>query len=331
MTFGSLFAGIGGFDLGLERAGLCGIWQVENDQHCLEVLTARWPQVDRWPDILNMNPADFECPDVICFGSPCQDLSVAGKHAGLDGERSGLFHEAVRVIRAFVSRGLRFALWENVPGAFSSRGGRDFAAVLRALAQCGAVDIAWRVLDCRWLSLAQRRQRVFLVADFRAERAAEILSLAESLSGHPAPRRQARQEVAGTISGSSPSRRGAGSCPGHLIAGTIQAGQLVATLAPGGHPGGITGREAELGSLVVTHALRTQERLVRRLTPLEYERLMGFPEDWTKIKTQKGKPMSDSARYRMLGNAVCPPVAEYIGKRLLVAFVKQAEKTAQGS
>lgn len=208
MTIGSLFAGIGGFDLAFERQGFRTLWNCEIDQNCQKLLAKRFPKAIQHGDIATFQLADFECPDVITFGSPCQDLSVAGRRQGMAGERSGLFYEAIRVIRGFVGRGLRFALWENVPGVFSSNGGRDFAAVLGALAQCGALDIGWRVLDAQFWGVPQRRKRVFLVADFGGKRAAEILSLAESLCGDPPPRREAREGIAPTVEGRAGSSGG---------------------------------------------------------------------------------------------------------------------------
>lgn len=201
MTIGSLFAGIGGFDLAFERQGFEMLWQCEINADCANLLEAKFPKTERWIDVTDFNPDDWECPDAITFGSPCQDLSVAGQRKGINGERSGLFFHATRIIQRFVGRGLQFAVWENVPGAFSSNGGRDFAAVLAGLGKCGALDIAWRVLDAQWFGLAQRRKRIFLVADFRGQRAAEILSLAESLQGHPAPSREKGESIAPTVEG----------------------------------------------------------------------------------------------------------------------------------
>lgn len=185
-----LFAGIGGFSLAFERQGFSTIAQVEKDKNCLKLLESKWPSVMRHNDVTTFDPDTIECPQVVTFGSPCQDLSVAGQRAGMAGERSGLFYHATRIIQRLVGRGLEFALWENVEGAFSSNGGRDFAGVLAELGRCGALDIGWRVLDAQYFALAQRRRRVFLVADFRAKRAAQVLSLAEGMSGHPAPSRE---------------------------------------------------------------------------------------------------------------------------------------------
>lgn len=180
-----LFSGYGGFSLAFERAGFETVAFSEIDPFACKVLAHRWPATPNLGDIREIDGSEvrkrFDHIDVVTFGTPCQDLSVAGKRAGLAGERSGLFHAAVRVIA-----GARptFAVWENVPGAFSSSGGRDFAAVLDALAQCGALDISWRVLDAQYAGVPQRRRRIFLVADFAGERAGEILSFGQSLSGH---------------------------------------------------------------------------------------------------------------------------------------------------
>lgn len=206
-TIGSLFAGIGGFDLGFERAGFRTTWACEIDQKAQAVLRLRFPDAKLHDDVCAVGAHNLEPVDVVTFGSPCQDLSVAGKRAGLAGERSGLFHEAVRVIRELRAAHGKpdFAIWENVPGAFSSNAGRDFAAVIDALVNIGARDVAWRVLDSRFFGVAQRRRRVFLVADFGGERAEQVLALAEGVRGYSPKERKARR-------GSPPgSRAGAGS------------------------------------------------------------------------------------------------------------------------
>lgn len=175
MKFGSLFAGVGGFDLGFEAAGMECCFQVEWDKYCQQVLAYHWPDVPRWSDVSDVKGADLPPVDVITFGSPCQDLSVAGKRAGLDGGRSNLFFEATRIIREMrdATDGVfpRVAVWENVPGAFSSNGGHDFGSVLDGLAESGALGIEWAVLDARWFGVPQRRRRIFVVAEFDPARA----------------------------------------------------------------------------------------------------------------------------------------------------------------
>jgi len=206
MTLGSLFAGVGGFDLGFERAGFKTIWQCEIDKAAQGVLRRHFPDAKLHSDVCQVGAHNLEPVDVVTFGSPCQDLSVAGKRAGLAGGRSGLFHEAARVIRELRDKYGKpdFAIWENVPGAFSSNGGRDFAAVVQTMADIGARDIGWRVLDSRHFGVAQRRRRVFLVADFGGERAEQILFEPESLRGDIAKGRKARKEApAGIGSGAA--------------------------------------------------------------------------------------------------------------------------------
>src|SRR5712692_3880017 len=128
LTYGSVFAGIGGFDLGFASAGLRCAFQIEIDADCNRVLERHYPGVLRFADVRECGKHNLPSVDVICFGSPCQDLSVAGKRAGLGGERSGLFYEAMRIVRELSPA---LVVFENVPGLLSSNGGRDFLAVLR--------------------------------------------------------------------------------------------------------------------------------------------------------------------------------------------------------
>lgn len=202
LRLGSLFDGSGGFPLAATKVGIEPVWASEIEPFPILVTTTRLPHMQHLGDICNIDGSQLEPVHVVTFGSPCQDLSVAGKRAGLAGERSGLFHQAVRVIREMrkASHGLypRFAVWENVPGAFSSNKGADFHQVLRELVsvvdeqaaadlprvqkwhKAGAVvadqwSIAWRVLDAQFFGLPQRRKRIFLIADFATQRAGHIL------------------------------------------------------------------------------------------------------------------------------------------------------------
>jgi DNA-cytosine methyltransferase len=162
VTVGSLFSGIGGIDLGLERAGMKVVWQVENNEFCRKALRKHWPGVKLYGDIREIQGNELEPVDLICGGFPCQDLSVAGKRAGLAGERSGLFYEFARIIDELAPR---WVLIENVPGLLSSNGGRDMGAVLGTLAELG-YGYAYRVLDAQYFGVAQRRRRVFIVGCF---------------------------------------------------------------------------------------------------------------------------------------------------------------------
>jgi len=220
----SLFSGVGGFDLGLERAGMTTVAQVEWDKKCQSVLARHWPDVPRWGDVSEVKGADLPDCDLVAFGSPCQDLSVAGKRAGMvEGEtRSGLFYEAVRIIKELQhdGRGPTWVIWENVVGALSSNGGRDFGAVLDSLAGLGAVDVQWRVLDAQFFGVPQRRRRVFVVArlDPRAAGREQVLPLGASVRRNPAARGEARPGAAASTAGGAPG----GGIPD--VAGTLGGG-----------------------------------------------------------------------------------------------------------
>lgn len=193
----SLFSGVGGFDMGLEAAGWRTTFQCEWDKNCQRVLRRTWPDVPKWLDVSTLTGAHVlevsPPPDVVAWGSPCQDLSVAGKRAGLAGAKSGLFHEGIRIIKEI--RELtnneypRISIWENVPGALSSNRGADFGVVLDEMAKAGALELEWSVLDAQYFGVPQRRRRIFVVALFNpsdAERSRpKILPVAESLRGNP--------------------------------------------------------------------------------------------------------------------------------------------------
>lgn len=207
LTLGSLFDGIGGFPYAASFYGIMPLWASEIVPECVSVTKKHFPDMEHFGDITKLHGGKLPPVDIITFGSPCQDLSVAsGKRLGLAGERSGLFLEAIRIIRemqeATNGEYPKFALWENVPGALSSSSRRDFKAVLEAFtdaevpmpgsgrwANAGmvrgrGVDLAWCVYDAQYFGTAQRRRRIFLVADFRGTRAGEILFVPKSLSGY---------------------------------------------------------------------------------------------------------------------------------------------------
>ncbi len=158
MIFGSLFAGIGGFDLGLERAGLQCAWQVEIDPFCRRVLERHWPHVRRHDDVRTFPPEDSNewRVDLICGGFPCQDVSLAGKGKGLDGDRSGLWFEYARIVRELRPR---FVLVENVSGLLV----RGFDRVLGSLAEIG-YDAEWRCVKTSSIGASQHRERLWILA-----------------------------------------------------------------------------------------------------------------------------------------------------------------------
>ena len=377
LTVGSLFSGIGGLDLGLERAGMVVRWQVEIDPACIRVLERHWPKVRRYGDIREINPAELEPVDLLCGGFPCQDVSVAGKRAGLAGRQSSLYWEFHRIASGLAPRWL---VIENVPGLLSSQKGRDFWTILDSLVELG-YGVAWRILDAQYFGLAQRRKRVFVVGHLGEpwSAPAKVLFEPESLPWYPPPRRKAGKAVASLLASGAGTNRPAG------IASEVDflGAEVAPTLTWGGTGARgwkVSAEQAADGALVAhpitTRADQRQEptsdtyviqdvrghmekrqhgigiddadvcytldatsrhgiahvfptlrgfghgrqgqhwddavraMMVRRLTPLEYERLQGFPDGWTAGE-------SDTARYRMLGNAVAVPVAEWIGRRII--------------
>ena len=221
-TMGSLFDGIGGFPLAAIHSGIVPVWASEIEAFPIEVTKVRFPDMLHVGDITKLNGATLPPVDIICGGSPCQDLSVAGKRAGLEGKRSGLFMEQTRIAKemrkadgegskpAHLVRP-RYLVWENVPGAFSSAEGEDFRAVIEEIIRIkySACDVprpdtgkwqsagvailgnefslSWRVLDAQYWGVAQRRRRIFLVADFGGSTAPEILFKQDSLFGDSTP------------------------------------------------------------------------------------------------------------------------------------------------
>jgi DNA (cytosine-5)-methyltransferase 1 len=221
----SLFAGIGGFDLGFERAGAKTVATVEIDAHCRKLLADKWPDAVHLDDVRTAGRHNLPECDVITFGFPCQDLSVAGKRAGLKGKRSGLFYEAMRIVDELKPA---WAVWENVPGLLSSDNGRDLARVLFRLGESGYFGCV-RCIDAQWLGVAQRRRRLFGVftrLDSGADRAAEVLSVAESLRGHPTPSREAGKGVTSDV--------GSGSKVGHWDGGDCHPSLTQALKGSGG-------------------------------------------------------------------------------------------------
>lgn len=209
-THGSFFSGVGGMDLGFDRAGIRTLWQCEVDAKCRSVLARHWPEAVRYEDISDVDGAELKPVDIITFGSPCQDLSIAGKRQGMkkgSGTRSSLFFEAIRVIRemqeATNGQYPQLVVWENVAGALSSRDGKDFKAAVDALAGIGALDVSYRLVNALRYGPPQRRVRVLVVADTRRRRAGAILAEPSRVLWHPASSGPAGQVAAGGVEDSA--------------------------------------------------------------------------------------------------------------------------------
>ena len=236
LTLGSLFDGSGGFPLGGLISGITPVWASEIEPFPIRVTTKRLPFMKHYGDISQMDGGKIEPVDIITFGSPCTDMSVAGRRAGLDGQQSVLFYQAIRIIKEMrcVTNGKypRYIVWENVPGAFSSNSGEDFKAVLEAVigvaepetqvpmpeknrwpyADCYMGDgwsVAYRVLDDQFWGVPQRRKRIYLVADFAGRSAFDILFKSEGLSGYSAESFRSWQRAARS---SAPCTGAAGIC-----------------------------------------------------------------------------------------------------------------------
>lgn len=220
LRLGSLFDGIGGWQLAATHNGVTPVWSSEIEKFPLAVTKIRFPNTKQLGDINNINVDEIEPCEIVCAGSPCQDLSIAGKRGGLAGERSGLFIRAIDIVRRMRDRTggkfPRWFIWENVTGAFSSNSGNDFRTVLEKIGQtsipmppngkwakaglveCEECEIAWRVLDSQYWGVPQRRSRIFLVADFTRgkRRAREVLFVEPCLSGNLGQSEKAQQGVA---------------------------------------------------------------------------------------------------------------------------------------
>ena len=222
MTLGSLCDGSGGFTLGAKLTGITPVWASEIEPFPIRVTTKRMPEVKHYGDITKLDGGKLSPVDIITFGSPCQNLSIAGNREGLDGKRSGLFFEALRVIKEMREKTNgeypKIAVWENVCGAFTSNKGEDFRTVLEGLCRLKEPDVhipkaekwknagvilgadyslAWRVLDAQYWGVPQRRKRIYLVADFTSGSAGKILFESEGLSGYSAQSFATWQKTAG--------------------------------------------------------------------------------------------------------------------------------------
>jgi DNA (cytosine-5)-methyltransferase 1 len=288
MRFVSLFAGVGGFDLGFEQAGMTCLGQVEIDKNARAILEKHWPKVPKHDDVTTAKEWADELglvgrTDLVCGGFPCQDVSVAGRRAGLAGERTGLFWDAL----SFASHvQARLIVLENVPGLLSSNGGRDFGVILTALADAGYSHLEWRVLDSQFFGVPQRRRRLFIIGRSGGDSGRALFLEREGVPRHLEARQPARSDIAGSLTkgfGSGGPDDNAGQAnhlviaereretgeqqqharssqhrdnrnrdtlrPRHGISRTYQA--TVGTFTAGAHPGSYNGQDAYNDMLII--------------------------------------------------------------------------------
>lgn len=342
LTLGSLFDGIGVFPLAASRQGITPVWASEIEKVPISITKRHFPDMLHLGDITKLKGSEIPPVHIITFGSPCQNLSTIGFREGLAGSKSGLFYHAIRIIKEMrcATNGIFpvIAVWENVAGAFSSNHRLDFKSVLESFtdseipmpdsgrwAKCGMVrgsvaDVCWRLLDAQYWgepSLVQRRKRVFVVADFGEQRAAEILLKPRQL--HPLPDTGGEDRLstarAGGISATETGREIPVLCP-------FEERRMRSCAKSGDIPGFLRsfGRADDPFPTLLAGAVnvfsfwyegKEKDGVIRYLTPLECERLMGLPDNWTKYD-YLGKQTSDNARCTALGNAIALPCAEYI-------------------
>ena len=334
----SLFSGIGGFDLALKRNGVEIVGACEIDKYARSVYGKHFPGVKIWENATTINPKEIPDHDIFCAGFPCQAFSIAGNRGGFNDTRGTLFFEIQRIVKEKLPSIL---LLENVLGLLSHEKGQTFATILDTLDALG-FDVEWQVLNSKNHGVAQNRERVFIVGHSRGKRTRKIFPIGgndqetigpqiEMIKNSPddSYRLYSTDGISRTLRANS---GGMGSKTG-LYATTISSGQAHATVMTEKSPAlSCKHEQVMVYTSQVNHNMKqeiqkrnstwtlgtTSQRdfglldgtRVRRLTPVECERLQGFPDNWT-------EGHSDTQRYKMCGNAVTVPVVEYLVKELL--------------
>ena len=328
-----LFSGIGGFSLGFQKAGyqFTEHYFSEIDKHAIANYKYNFPHAKHIGDITTLHGGDFTDIDIITFGSPCVDFSLAGKRAGLKGAKSSLIEYAIALI-AHIRPGI--FIWENVKGAFSSNAGADFWAIIKALANIGGYRLEFQLLNTKWL-LPQNRERIYLIGHLAGRSIPGVFPIGEN--DFPASEKtesQLQAPISTTLKASGAMRPD----------DTYIIPKVAATLTGGGHSGGLhsdmtvirqlkrgknKGADLKICPTISSNAFQENNLLngVRRLTEIECERLQGFPDNWTQYGNYDGviKPIAKTQRYKLIGNAVTVDIVELIAKRL--KFIENEKPT----
>ena len=334
-----LFSGIGGFSLGFQRAGyqFTEHYFSEIDKHAIANYKYNFPHAKHIGDITTLHGGDFRDIDIITFGSPCQDFSLAGRRAGLKGAKSSLIQHAIALIAQL--RPSVF-VWENVKGAFSSNAGADFWAILQAFANIGGYRLELQLLNTKWL-LPQNRERIYLIGHLAGRSVPGVFPIGENDKLLDRKTREKgwrggnfKTSLARTITAHYSKM---GSYETYIVP------KVAATLTGGGHSGGLhsdmtviqlnpskesNGRQPYqqnrvfdvrgISPALTRHNSNYAISRMRRLTEIECERLQGFPDNWTQYGDYNGtiKPIAKTQRYKLIGNAVTVDIVELIAKRL---------------
>ena len=319
-----LFSGIGGFALGFQRAvfHFTEHYFSEIDKHAIANYKHNFPNAKYIGDITTIQPADIAGADIITFGSPCVDFSIAGKRAGLAGTKSSLIQHAIALI-AHIRPSI--FIWENVKGAFSSNARADFWAIIQAFANLGDYTIEWQLLNTSWL-LPQNRERIYLIGHLAGRSEPGVFPIGEDdCLPTTKTQSQSQAQISTTIKAS-----------GNMNADyTYIIPKKAATLTAGGKSGGLhsdmtvirqlprgknKGADLKVCPTISSNAFQENNLLggVRRLTEIECERLQGFPENWTQYGNYNGRirRISKTQRYKLIGNAVTVDIVTMIAKRL---------------
>ena len=328
-----LFSGIGGFSLGFQKAGyqFTEHYFSEIDKHAIANYKYNFPHAKYIGDITTLHGGDFTDIDIITFGSPCQDFSLAGRRAGLKGAKSSLIEHAIALIADIRPS---IFIWENVKGAFSSNAGADFWAIIQTLANIGGYRLEFQLLNTSWL-LPQNRERIYLIGHLREKSIPGVFPIGKD--DKLLDRKTRKENRKRTSIKTSPARtitsryHKMGSNDTYIIP------KVAATLTGGGHSGGLhsdmtvirqlkrgknKGADLKICPTISSNAFQENNLLngVRRLTEIECERLQGFPDNWTQYGNYNGiiKPIAKTQRYKLIGNAVTVDIVELIAKRLKI-------------
>ena len=289
----SMFTGIGGFELGIGDKGKC-IGFSEIDRFCVQLLKSKFPDIKNYGDARKINPRELPDFDILCGGFPCQAFSIAGKRRGFQDTRGTLFFEIARILEV---KRPKIVFLENVKGILNHDKGKTLSVIFQSLAELG-YDVQWMVLNSRFFGVPQNRERIFIIGNLRTESRPEILPIGESVTEtvyrEELPRLRKIFELSGdTPSGISRQTDRVWSINGISPTLTSQLGELTIPKIE-----------------VKVRILTDEQNKIRRLTPIECERLQGFPDNWT-------EGFNDNQRYKMLGNAVTVNVIKSISERIL--------------